>query len=434
MKLPGVLIIKEQWRIYPNDGLASHVLGFVGYNGKQIEGRYGLERYYEDNLKKNNADMQNNFFVEIFSNARKIGNGGDDLEADIVTTIEPTVERTLEDELKKVNEMWQSKSTGGIVMDPNTGEIYASAVYPSFNPNTYGKEKNVAIFSNPIVEKVYEMGSILKPITMSAGLDTRVVTASTTYDDQGFLKVGDRTIYNFDKKGRGIVNMQEVLNQSLNTGAAFVANKLGKKKFTEYMTNFGLGEETGIDLPSEAGGLIKNLLKGGEVELANASFGQGMALTPIAITRALSALGNGGKLPSPHIVKKFNYKVGLSKNVVITDEEKRQVLKKETSEEITRMLVEVVDKALKGGTFKMKNYSIAAKTGTAQIADKETGGYYSDRFLHSFFGYFPAYNPKFIVFLYTVEPKADYASNTLTSPFMNMAKFLIHYYQIPPDR
>lgn len=434
LNLPGVLVIREQWRIYPADTLAAHVIGFVGYNGNKLDGRYGLERYYEDNLKRDNNATQQNFFVEIFSNAKKISQGGEDLSADIVSTIEPSVERTLESALKDTNEKWGSKMTGGIVMDPTTGEIYAAATYPTFNPNSYQTEKNVSIFSNPLVESVYEMGSIMKPITMAAGLDTGIVTASTTYDDKGFLKVDDRTIYNYDKKGRGVVSMQEVLNQSLNTGASTVALMLGKKTFTDYITDFGLGEETGIDLPSEAGGLMNNLIKGRDVELANASFGQGIAVTPIEMIRALSVLGNGGVLPNPHVVKRLDYTLGYSKNIMTTENEMRRVIKPETSEEITRMLVEVVDKALVGGTVKLPHYSVAAKTGTAQIAEKSTGGYYPDKYLHSFFGYFPAYNPKFIIFLYTVEPHANYASNTLTDPFISMVKFLINYYQVPPDR
>jgi cell division protein FtsI/penicillin-binding protein 2 len=228
--------------------------------------------------------------------------------------------------------------------------------------------------------------------------------------------------------------MQEVLNQSLNTGVAHVSLLIGREKFSEYIKNFGLHEETGIDLPGELPGLFRNFDKGRDVEVANASFGQGIAMTPIATIRALSVLGNGGKLPNPHVVNKIKYKIGISKDKKTTDDEMRQVIKTETSEEITRMLVEVFDKALKGGIYKMDRYSIAAKTGTAQIAEKGGGGYSKDRFNHTFFGYFPAYDPKFIILLYTEEPNADYASNTLAEPFSKLAKFLINYYHIPPDR
>ncbi len=314
------------------------------------------------------------------------------------------------------------------------------SVSPSFNLNNFKDEKNVNIFSNPLVSDAYEMGSIIKPLTMAAGLDDGDVTAKTTYDDKGFLEMDGKTIYNFDKKGRGVVDMQAVLNNSLNTGAVFVMNALGKEKFLEYMKNYGIGTETGIDLPSEAAGNISNLLNNlnndKKIEYATASFGQGISMTPIITVRALSSLANGGKLIIPHVVENINYKIGLTKNISYVDEAK-QILKKETSEEISRMLVRVVDEALVGGTMKIKNYSIAAKTGTAQIARpaNEGGGYYTDKILHSFFGYFPAYKPRFLVFLYTVEPKnIDYASKTLTGPFFDIAKFLINYYEIPPDR
>src|SRR3989344_9655937 len=156
-------------------------------------------------------------------------------------------------------------------------------------------------------------------------------------------------------------------------------------------------------------------------------------MTPIQTIRALSVLANGGLLVTPHIAKIVEHSDGTSKEIVFKKSE--QVLKNETVEDVTHMLVNVVDKALRKGEVKMERYSIAAKTGTAQIADPVNGGYYDDRYLHSFFGYFPAYNPKFIVFLYTVEPQGvRYASETLTDPFIELVKLLINYYEIPPDR
>lgn len=442
LKLPGLIIEKEKWRYYPGGKLGSNVIGFVGYDdsGKNLVGRYGLEKYYDDYLERNSNNLYVNTFAQIFSNINSnfIQNSG--READIVTSIDPEVQGYVDKTVSDVNQKWNSKISGGIVIDPNSGQIYAMSVSPSFNLNNFKDEKNVNIFSNPLVSDAYEMGSIIKPLTMAAGLDDGDVTAKTTYDDKGFLEMDGKTIYNFDKKGRGVVDMQAVLNNSLNTGAVFVMNALGKEKFLEYMKNYGIGTETGIDLPSEAAGNISNLLNNlnndKKIEYATASFGQGISMTPIITVRALSSLANGGKLIIPHVVENINYKIGLTKNISYVDEAK-QILKKETSEEISRMLVRVVDEALVGGTMKIKNYSIAAKTGTAQIARpaNEGGGYYTDKILHSFFGYFPAYKPRFLVFLYTVEPKnIDYASKTLTGPFFDIAKFLINYYEIPPDR
>ena len=314
-----------------------------------------------------------------------------------------------------------------------TGEIYAMALSPNFDLNNFNKEKDISVFNNPLVEGLYEMGSIIKPLTVAAGLDSGSITAETTYNDTGSLSLNSHTIFNYDKKARGIVNMQEVLNQSLNLGVSFIVKKMGNKNFADYFREFGLDEETGIDLPGENHGRLDNLDSPRDIEYATASFGQGVSLTPIATVRALSSLANGGKLIVPHITNKINYNSGLFNNISYVNEAK-QVLKKETSEEISRMLTLVVDKALLNGKYSLPNYSVAAKTGTAQIA-KPGGGYYDDRWLHSFFGYFPSYNPRFLVFLYTVEPQeVNYASQTLTLPFFDMVRFLINYYNIIPDR
>lgn len=434
LTLPGIVLQKEKWRFYPGDSMLSHTLGFVGWEGNTFQGRYGLERYYGDVLKRDDRTIYVNFFAEIFSNLSSIiAPESDRGEGDIVLSIEPSVQGFLEKTLRDVTEKYNAAGAGGIIINPKNGEMYAMAATPDFNPNVYGNEKNVNIFANPLVENVFEMGSIMKPLTMAAGLDTGAVTADTTYYDAGFLEMNHARISNFDGKGRGTVTMQTVLNESLNTGAATVVARMGNQKFAQYMHAYGLGEETGIDVPNETMGLLKNLLSPRDIEYATASFGQGIAVTPIGMVRALSVLANGGERITPHVAKRIDYKLGYSKSVAFTPD--ARVLKPETSEEITRMLVKVVDEALLGGTVKMNEYSIAAKTGTAQIANASGGGYYDDRFLHSFFGYFPAYNPQFLVFLYVREPKGErYASATLTHPFITIAQFLLNYYQVPPDR
>jgi cell division protein FtsI (penicillin-binding protein 3)/stage V sporulation protein D (sporulation-specific penicillin-binding protein) len=436
MKIEGASLYRNQWRYYPGGTVSAQTIGFVGYTekgGSELHGKYGLERHYDEVLYKKKQLMSVNFFAELFSDV------GDTVfreepqkTGSIVTTLEPAVSRMLETVLQKTNDQYHSKMTGAIIMDPKTGAIYAMGMTPGFDLNNHD-DATIEQFQNPLVENVYEMGSIVKPLTVAAGIDAGSVSAGTVYHDPGCIDLNTYTICNFDKRARGDVPMQEVLNQSLNTGVAFIANRMGKDRFRSYFLNYGLGETTGIDLPNEGVGLVENLNSPREVEYATASFGQGIALTPIAMVRALATLGNGGKLVTPHVIDRIEYDDGTVKQIEYGEE--KQVLKPQTSEEISRMLTTVVDKALRGGKVALPNHTIGAKTGTAQIADPNGGGYYEDKYLHSFFGYFPAYDPKFIVFMYTVEPKGvKYASETLTDPFIDVAKFLINYYSIPPDR
>lgn len=433
LNLPGVKLYRNQWRYYPGISLSARTVGFVGYDKDTLVGKYGLERYYDETLKRDSDHMSVNFFAEIFSNLGElVFDSSDSHEGDIVTTIEPTVARTLDRVLEEAQKTWNSRLTGGIIMDPKTGEILALNVIPSFDLNERSGV-DIDTFRNPLTENVYEMGSIIKPLTVASGLDAGVITPQSTYYDAGFIELDEYTIKNYDGRGRGTVSMQEVLNQSLNTGVSYIAKHLGKERFRKYFYGLKLGSETGIDLPNEAHGLVSNLESPREVEYATASFGQGIALTPIATVRALSTLANGGILITPHLVKSIEYENGDVHEVGYADGER--VFSEKTSEDITRMLVTVVDTALKGGKAKNPYYTVAAKTGTAQIADENNGGYYDDRYLHSFFGYFPAYDPKFLIFLYTVEPKGvKYASETLTDPFMDLVQFLINYYALPPDR
>lgn len=425
--------VKEKKRYYPGGDLASQVVGLLGYKGDEIAGRYGLEKQFEKTLTRG-ASTYTNFFAEIFSGAKKIISDPESLEGDIYTTIEPVVQKELQKVLAEIQEKQNSTLTGGIIMDPYTGEIYAMAQTPSFDPESDKKITDISIYKNDAVESSQEMGSIIKPLTMAVGIDTGKVHADTTYTDAGFVQVRDRTMYNFDKKGRGVITYQEAMSKSLNTGFIRIAQLVGNDTLTEYFLKFGLGEKTNIDLPDESAPLTKNLEKG-DVEHATASFGQGIAMTPIGTIRALSVLANGGHLVQPHVVQKIKYSVGTFKKTDIPKlDAEKSLLKLSTIDEIQQMLVSNVDKALLDGKRKNPHYSIAAKTGTAQIASQQ-GGYIEGKNTHTFIGFFPAYKPKFIFFLYTVHPKVNqYASETLANPFLDLTDFMIQYYQVPPDR
>ncbi len=421
-------------RLYPGGTLAAQELGFVAYNADtELKGRYGLERYYEETLGRSGGDLYANFFVELFGSVRSAIHGGQE-RGDIVTTIEPTVQGELEKTLETYSAQWHPRFSGGIVMDPKTGEILAMAINPTFDLNSFNKVEDITVFGNQMVERVYEMGSIMKPLTVAAGIDSGAITEHTTYDDTGCIEVDKKKICNFDGKPRGVVPVQEVLSQSLNVGASFVAKEMGPSVMRNYfLDKYKFGSETGIDLPAEQHGLVANLQSKNKVEYYTAAFGQGIAITPVATVRALATLANGGNLVVPHLVRSIHYTSGVSRDVAWGEPE--QVLKQETAATISRMLTKVVDESLANGTLKLEHYSIAAKTGTAQISNPAGGGYYPDKYLHSFFGYFPSFDAKFIVFLFAYEPVgAKYASQTWVPPFKELTKFLINYYQIPPDR
>jgi cell division protein FtsI (penicillin-binding protein 3)/stage V sporulation protein D (sporulation-specific penicillin-binding protein) len=372
-----------------------------------------------------------NVFAEVFSNIRD-SLTSTTIQGDLVTTIEPSVQHVLESSLSDTVAKWNADGAGGIIINPHTGEIYAMASEPTFDLNDF-RTSTPEVYKNQNVESVFEFGSVIKPLVVSAALDVGAVTPETTYNDLGFVTVNKKVINNFDKKGRGVVSMQTVLDQSLNTGMVFIGNKLGNDRFRTYMKSYGIGQKTGIDLPSETSGLIKNLESPRDIEYANASFGQGIAITPVEAIRAFSSLANGGYLVTPHIGKEVQYEDGMSKTLEFP-KSTTPLIKKETSDTITRMLVHVFE-SYDGGIHKMDHYSIASKTGTAQVAQEGGKGYYLDRHTHSFFGYFPAYDPKFLVFIYLKNPKqVKYASQTLIPPFVDMTKFLLNYYNVPPDR
>lgn len=434
--IEGVGVYPEAWRLYPGAKTAAQTIGFLGYGtGDILTGQYGLERFYDEVLVKPDSGLYVNFFADIFAGIRTqllavgTGSGGD-----VVTAIEPSVQTFFENLLGRYNAEWRPEEVGAILMDPKTGALIAISTLPSFDPNNL-READSAAFSNRLVERVYEFGSIMKPLTLAAGIDAGVITPESTYNDRGYAVYDGSRINNWDLKGRGNgTSMQRVLSDSLNTGAAWVAvDKLGTDLFRSYFESYGLREETGIDLPNEAEPLTANLDSPRSIEYATASFGQGVAVSPIAMARALATLANHGLVPSPHVALELRYPGFPPKKLDWAPE--RRAISEKAAEAVTGMLVRVVDEALRGGTVKIPELSVAAKTGTAQIAKENERGYYDGRYLHSFFGYFPAYNAKFLVFFYAVAPQgAKYASETWTAPFMESVRFLVSYYDIPPDR
>lgn len=431
-KIPGVQVLRERWRTYPGGVLAAQTVGIVSYgSGDSLAGRSGLEAQYESTLARSSDALYKNFFAQLFSSAGNVLVDAKNVrEGDIITTIEPEVETRLVEDLAKVTAKYSSKESGGIIMDPRTGAIYALATNPTYDANDFSNTKS-GLFKNPLVSNVYEFGSIMKPLTMAVGLATGSITPESTYKDTGCIQIDTRTICNYDLKARGVIPMQEILSQSLNVGVSWITAQVGTEQFRTYFTKL-FGEKTGIDLPAEGSPLLRNLQSPRQVEYANMSFGQGISVTPIQMIRALGALANGGAMVRPHTVSAVQLDSGVVRPIDWSGT--TPVFSPEVAREVSTMLTSVGDHSIAGGAHRIPTTSFAAKTGTAQLVNP-AGGYYKDRYFHSFFGYFPSYNPRFIILLYTNDPQGvQYASETLTSTFVDLTHFLIDYYQIPPDR
>ncbi|HTH92863.1 MAG TPA: penicillin-binding protein 2 [Candidatus Paceibacterota bacterium] len=431
-KIPGLTLYADKWRYYPGGSLAAKAIGFVSFKGNNLVGNYGLEQYYNDVLSRSNSQFYVNFFAEIFANIQSSIFKNNTSTGDVVTSIEPTVQAQLEQTVAGIQQKWSSQSVGAIVMDPYTGEIIAMAQVPSFDLNNYSGQSDVGIYSNPLVQSDFEMGSIIKPLIMGAAIENHVVTPQTTYNDQGFVVVNNAKISNFDKVGRGPgTTMQTVLNDSLNTGMIYVEQHMGNALFKQYIDKYELGQKTGIDLPGEVSGLMSSLKGNNNVNFATAAFGQGIATTPISIVRSWSLLANGGYLVTPHLATAIDQEDGTVKTLTYP-KSPEPLLSPQTLATMTTMLTHVVDDGYHRG---QAHYTVAAKTGTAQIAMPGGAGYYNDRNLHSMIGFFPATNPRFMLYFYNYYPKNIlYSIQTLGDPFFNMIQFLENYYSIPPDR
>ena len=442
LKVKGVGTSYEMDRFYPGKELAASVIGFLGYNGDERSGQYGVESYYDDDLFGktwqasdyiNPANITNSFsFLKNFFTKRETKKeviNTIDRPSDIVLTIDKNIQTIAEHELSEVLKKWDAVGGAVIIEDPNTGKILAMVDRPTFDPNSY-RDAPTGNFLNRGVQEVFEPGSSFKPITMSMGLDLNKITPQTTFTDNGYVDIAGYTIKNFSEKIFGFQTMSQVLEKSINTGAMFVENLVGDDNFLNYAINMGFGQRTGIDLPGEVNGDITNLYSGRKINYLTASFGQGIAVTPIQLINAYSAIANGGKLMKPYIVEKIVKEGG--EEIITKPEVVGIPISEKTSNKLKTMLISVVDNGF--DKARIKGYDIAGKTGTAQIPDGH-GGYAENEFIHDFMGFAPAYNPKFVILIKMDRPKGiKFAADSLSPVFRNIAAFLINYYNIPPTR
>ncbi len=395
LNLKGIYIGFKNFRYYPFQNLASQLLGFVGVNDKndQPVGLYGLESFYNSSLQS-----------------------GKDLVLTIDHVLQTKAEKVLADLVEKFG------ATGGtvIIENPATGEILALTNKPDFDPNNYNQSE-VGLFLNPAIKSLYEPGSVLKVITMAAGIDSGKFTPDTTFYDSGFVTLNTKTITNWDNKAHGKVTMTNVIENSINTGAVWAEKTIGHDLFYNYLVKFGLSKPTGVDFLEERKGNLSNLetKNASDIDFATASYGQGIAVTPLELINAFSAIANGGKLMRPY----FNAE--LKPQIV------RQVISPDTARQVKAMMVSAVEKA---EVAAIANYRVAGKTGTALVPDFKNGGYTSD-VINTYIGFAPAENPQFVILLKIDKPKgAPLAGLSVVPAFRELARFVLNYYNIPPDK
>jgi cell division protein FtsI (penicillin-binding protein 3) len=409
--------MQDYRRIYPQDEMAAEVLGYVNQTYKA---QAGVERSQESLLERQ---------VREFRFSRS-ANGGvlpdqvtedflrnDDLKLQL--TIDMRLQRVARKALKSQRAAWKAKRGTVIVMDANTGAIRAMVVEPTFDPNKYNDPKYTSeIFKNWAVADLYEPGSTFKPLNVAIALENKAITPQTIFNDSGAVTIGIHTIRNSDKKGHGGINASQVLQYSSNVGMVAMMSRLKPDVYYNWLERLGLGRRTGIDLPFEAQGTLKNrneFLKS-PIEPATTAFGQGLSMTPIQLVAMTGALGNGGKLVRPHVVEGL-----FDSNGLRHDAEKRpaprQIFSPETSEAVLKMMQSVVDQGT-GGKAKIGGFEVAGKTGTAQKAS-QGGGYQANAKITSFIGVLPVNsNRRYVVFAAMDEPQGQAYGGTVAAPIV----------------
>jgi cell division protein FtsI (penicillin-binding protein 3) len=432
LELKGIGTRATSQRTYPQGALGATLLGFVDDEGN---GKYGLEQFLDKELKgipgelKAITDARGVPLVSNTDNILKEPVAG----KRVAMTIDISMQRRVEDMLKSHLEEVRSTSGSVIIMDPNSGAIKAMANYPTFNPSEFSKVEDAKVFTNRAVSEPMEVGSVMKTLTVAAGLDSGAISENTTYYDPSFYKIGDATVRNVEEDGGSATrSTADILRYSLNTGATYILMQMGGGKINEqarlkwhdYMVNhFFLGQKTGIEQGYESEGFVPSPTEGFglDIQYANTAFGQGVNVTPLQLAAAFSATINGGTYYKPHLLEPEN----SSQSMVL----KKGIIRSELSPVLRGMHENSV---AKNYTFlKRPGYRIGGKTGTAQIPKPE-GGYYDDRFNGTYVGYVGGESPEYVIMVRIDEPKiGGYAGRAAAAPlFGKAADMLIGNYAV----
>ena len=425
MQLDGVGFLEDSRRTYPSGQIACQVLGFVGVDD---EGLAGIERQYDRTL----TGIPGVLLAERDPYGRPIPGGvvrsTDPVNGkDIVLTIDKDIQDRAQAELLQTVKRWKAKGGSVVIMNPRTGEIYAMASTPTFDPNHYS-DANPKAVRNRAVSDAYEPGSTIKALTAASVIDRGLLKANSKLKLPPSLRVAGKTVG--EAHGRGTVTwtLAEIVTHSSNVGAVRLGQALKVKGLYDYFSRFGLTEKTGIDFPGEAVGWLPPPKYWSSLSMANIPFGQGVSVTPLQLDRGLAAIANDGVLPTPHLL----LSLPQSPDAKLTWPTKRAISAK-SARSTTGVLCEVVTDGT-GGAAKVAGYQVAGKTGTAQKAREGGLGYAAGSYVSSFIGYLPAEDPRVLISVIIDEPRGAIYGGTIAAPvFSRLAQFSVSHLRIPPS-
>jgi len=430
LKIPGIGFEYLIKRDYPEASIAAHLLGFVGknYQGDDV-GYFGIEGYYDKDLAglpgflKSEKDLLGRPILVGKQEMIEPENG-----RDLILTIDKNVQAIVKEKLAIGINRYQAESGCVIVANPKTMAILSLVCLPDYD------QKNYFLFSeeyfrNPVISDLYEPGSIFKPLVMAAAINEKKIKPDDFFEEKGPVKIGDYLIKTWNDKYGGRTSMTQILQRSSNVGMVYVGEKLGKDKLYSYLEKYGVGQLTGIDLQGEIAGYLRPKNSWYPIDFATATFGQGIAVTPIQMIRAFASIINGGYLLRPYVVAKIRDQDGKEKT--IEPQVERKIINEISSSIIKKMLIQVVE----DGEVKWARptgYTLGGKTGTAQVPIK--GHYDPNKTIASFIGFSPASSSPFLALVILRQPKTSpWGSETAAPLFFEIAKELLIYYNIAPD-
>jgi cell division protein FtsI (penicillin-binding protein 3) len=422
LNIEGVQLDPTMKREYPQDWSATQVIGATNIDGK---GLFGLEYAENKRLAGRNGERETKHdatgeSVDV-NDTTTVRNG-----RNLQLTLDSRIQETAENVLKKVGQDYQPKSATAIVMDPKSGGLLAVANWPQVNANDPGQAPASAL-TDRATNLTYEPGSTFKAFTVAGALEDGKVTPDTSFYLPPQIQVADRTIGEAHERGDIDLTTSGILAQSSNVGAIKIGQTLGKNRFAHWVSAFGFGERTGVDLPGEEQGYVIPPSQYSGSSMGNLPIGQGLLVTPMQLAQGYAAIANGGILRAPHIVEKVDGKA-------VREPKGRRVISGRTSSELRTMLEGVFAEGGTASAVSVPNYTLAGKTGTANKIDPKTKAYSKTAYVASFVGFAPAQDPKLLVAVVVDEPKGDIYGGDVAAPaFGDIAKFALPYLGIAPS-